>query len=916
MTKFIIEIVVDASKAKPGVKTIRKELKTVETAADKMNKKLKQAFTFAAIVLATKQVATLADEFTTLQNRLKTVTDTETELIGVTEELFDIANRTRSAYEGTVEVFARVGLAAKDLGRDQEELLQFTESLNQAVTLSGASGIEAKAGLIQLSQGLASGALRGDELRSVLEQLPVVADVIAKSLGVTRGELRTLGAEGKISAEIVLDAFKESRIELEERFGEAVPTLSQSFTVLRNNVLEYVGAADDSLTASENLSGIILGLSGNIDELVAGVGTLAVTFAALKLLPVGANALAAASAFVELRIAVAQGRAVILGSAAATAQQAAAEVAGAQATLAKAAANVAAASSENIKAGAVVVAAEAAFIQNAVEIQGVAAQTAHTAAANALTVAQTRLAAATAATTVQARILALINPFAIAVAATAAFGFALTSLLDDLKEVNEEIGRNAASGVNLGLTEFSQAGEEILRVQENLAKVTATIDREIATKGFANPTALVLAERYRERLERVGLEQEALADGTAKTTVQAREQIQALQDLSDAVDGVVSSIEIENELLALNSRERGIQAELIRQVAALNKGDGPEVTDAQAAVLEGSIRQNQALREQAEVLERIRGPQRDFEVNLQALTELLDQGTISQEEFNQELQNLAASSDDLDLSKLDLEKFTGQLGELDIDALRALLAEIRGADADTGVPLSAELQLQADLLERIKGPAREYAETQAALAVLFQENKISVEEYTAALESAAAAAGDIAIEDTAEGIGTIFEDAGTEFSKFLEDGTRDLDDFVENYLIQLALIAARQALLGAFGQQGATEGVAGAFAGLFGGGKAAGGPVDPSKAFLVGEEGPEIFTPDQAGEIIPAGETAAIMGGGQAASPVVNVAPAQVTNVIVEDPSAIPAAINSGSVDDALVNVVVRKRRQIKGAIG
>lgn len=916
MTKFIIEIVVDPRKATTGTKKVRKELKATETAADKMNKQLKRAFTFAGIFLATKQVATLADEFTNLQNRLKTVTDTEAELVTVTEELFDIANRTRSAYDGTVEVFARVGLAAKDLGRDQQELLQFTESLNQAVTLSGASAIEAKAGLIQLSQGLGSGALRGDELRSVLEQLPVVADVIAESLGVTRGELRELGADGKISAEIVLDAFKEARVELEERFGEAVPTLGQSFTVLRNNMLEYVGAADESLGASEGLSVTILGLSDNIDELIAGVGTLGVTFAALKLAPIGTRALAAASAFVELRIAVASGRAVILGSAAATAAQAAAEVAGAEATLAKAAANVALIETETAKAVVVLGTAEATFIQAAVDTQATAAQAAHVAAANALTAAQGRLAVATAATTVQARILALVNPFAIAVAATAAFGFALNSLLDDLKDVNEEIGKNVAADAKIGLTEYGKVGEDILRVQENLAEVTANIDRDLANKGFANPTALAIAERYREQLARLGLEQAALADGSAKTTVQAREQIQALEDLAGAVAEVVAGFEQENMLLAENSRERGIQAELIRQVAELNKGEGPEVTEAQAAVLEGTIRQNQALREQAEVLERIRGPQQAFETNMRALTALLDQGTISQEEFNAELLNLAQSADDLDLTGLDLEQFAGQLGELDIDKFRELLASIRGADAETGVPLSAELQLQADLLERIKGPARIYAETQAALAVLFQENKISLEEYTAALESAAQAAGDLAIEDTAEGVGTIFEDAGTEFSKFLEDGTQDFDDFVNNYLAGLALIAAEQALLALFGQPGATEGVASVFASAFGGGKAKGGDVDPNKAFLVGEEGPEIFSPDSAGEIVPAGETAALMGGGQAAAPVVNVSPAQVTNLILDDPNAIPAAINEGAADDALVNVVTRKRRTIKGIIG
>lgn len=262
--QFIIEVVVDPARAVRGNRRVRGELGRTETAADRLGRTLRRAFAITSIVLLGRQLVTLADEFTNVQNRLRTVTDGEAELATVTNELFAIANRTRSEYGATAEVFARVGLAAKNLGRDQQELLQFTESLNQAVLLSGASATEAQAGLIQLSQGLASGALRGDELRSVLEQLPVVADVIAQSLGVTRGELRVLGQEGKISAEIVLDAFKEARIELEERFGEAVPTVAQSLTVLRNRVLQVVGAQDQATGASRALSETILDLSENV----------------------------------------------------------------------------------------------------------------------------------------------------------------------------------------------------------------------------------------------------------------------------------------------------------------------------------------------------------------------------------------------------------------------------------------------------------------------------------------------------------------------------------------------------------------------------------------------------------------------------------------------------------------------------
>ena len=133
-------------------------------------------------------------ELTDFQNRLRLVVDSEEEVRDVTQELFDIAQRTRVEFGAVSTVYSRTALAARDLGIDQSRLLQFTESVSQALILSGASAQEARGALIQLSQAIASGRLRGDELRSVLEQLPVVAQTIADSLGVTRGEFDRLPA--------------------------------------------------------------------------------------------------------------------------------------------------------------------------------------------------------------------------------------------------------------------------------------------------------------------------------------------------------------------------------------------------------------------------------------------------------------------------------------------------------------------------------------------------------------------------------------------------------------------------------------------------------------------------------------------------------------------------------------------------
>lgn len=225
---------------------------------------LKNALASLGAYLSARELVRLLDTYTNLQNRLR-ATGLEAQNLGaVYRSLLDVSNSTRQSLEGTVETYSRLANSAKDLGLSQQELIDFTKSLNQSIALSGASAGEAQAGMIQLAQGLASGVLRGDELNSVLEQLPTVADVIAKQLNVTRGELRQMGQDGKISADIIFDAFKNARTELEEQFSKSVPTIGQSFQVLQNNVVDLVGKFDEATGASELLSKAIIFISNNL----------------------------------------------------------------------------------------------------------------------------------------------------------------------------------------------------------------------------------------------------------------------------------------------------------------------------------------------------------------------------------------------------------------------------------------------------------------------------------------------------------------------------------------------------------------------------------------------------------------------------------------------------------------------------
>lgn len=287
-----LTIGVDGRRAAAGSRVVVRSLADIRGAAGRtgkavtgLNKRMQAASATAAVMrraltglgagLAAREFIKLSDSFTNVQNRLKLVTDGSFELGAVQERLFKISQETRTSFEANATLFNRMALSAKDLGVSLEDVLQTTQSLNQAVILSGAATTEASQGLLQLSQGLASNRLSGDELRSVLEQLPVVADVIAKQLGVTRGELKFFGEQGKISAGVVFEAFRNAREELAGRFAETVPTVAQSFIILRNAAIRFVGNLNNSTGIVTALSKVIIKIAANFDDFAKGISVVA-----------------------------------------------------------------------------------------------------------------------------------------------------------------------------------------------------------------------------------------------------------------------------------------------------------------------------------------------------------------------------------------------------------------------------------------------------------------------------------------------------------------------------------------------------------------------------------------------------------------------------------------------------------------
>lgn len=219
-----------------------------------------------AAVISARQIAQAADTYTTLTNRLRLVTDSSEELAAAQGAVFDIAQQTRQPLDATAELYQRVAQNADQLGLSLSEVAGITESVNQLVALSGSSSQAAEAGIRQFAQALGAGALRGDELISVIENVPALAKAIADGLGVTIGELRQLGADGALTAEAVAQAIQKTSAATADSFSQMQATGGQALTALGNSLTQAIGQLDAATGSSAAFANGILELSRLIDS--------------------------------------------------------------------------------------------------------------------------------------------------------------------------------------------------------------------------------------------------------------------------------------------------------------------------------------------------------------------------------------------------------------------------------------------------------------------------------------------------------------------------------------------------------------------------------------------------------------------------------------------------------------------------
>lgn len=223
--------------------------------------------------LSVQQVGAYAQAWQDLSNKLAnavrdSVPPFET-LADVTERVFDISQKTRSGLDATATLYARLERSTRSYGVSVEDITRLTTIINQGFVVSGATAEEASNAIIQLAQGLASGALRGDEFNSVNEQGNRLMIALADSMNVSIGALRNMAAEGKLTTEVIVNGLLSQGDKIGQEFAKTTATISQSLEIANNNITKFFGENATVKTGVKIFSDSVISLSENLDVLSA-----------------------------------------------------------------------------------------------------------------------------------------------------------------------------------------------------------------------------------------------------------------------------------------------------------------------------------------------------------------------------------------------------------------------------------------------------------------------------------------------------------------------------------------------------------------------------------------------------------------------------------------------------------------------
>lgn len=230
---------------------------------------LSRVATSLMAILSVQQVAQYADAWTTLNNKLANALRHGEQLVDVTERVFNITQQTRGSLDATASLYARLERATREYGTSADDLAKLTTIINQGFVVSGATAQEAENAIIQLSQGLASGALRGEEFNSVNEQGNRLIVALADSMGVGIGQMRQMAAAGKLTTDVVVNGLLSQGVTIGNEFANTTTTISQALQVAGNNITKFFGENSTVKTGTAIFNDAVISVSENIGALSA-----------------------------------------------------------------------------------------------------------------------------------------------------------------------------------------------------------------------------------------------------------------------------------------------------------------------------------------------------------------------------------------------------------------------------------------------------------------------------------------------------------------------------------------------------------------------------------------------------------------------------------------------------------------------
>ncbi|EAB2649950.1 tape measure protein [Salmonella enterica] len=230
---------------------------------------LSRVATYLMAILSVQQVSQYADAWTTLNNKLANALRPSEQLVDVTERVFNITQQTRGSLDATASLYARLERATREYGTSADDLAKLTTIINQGFVVSGATAQEAENAIIQLSQGLASGALRGEEFNSVNEQGNRLIVALADSMGVGIGQMRQMAAAGKLTTDVVVNGLLSQGVTIGNEFANTTTTISQALQVAGNNITKFFGENSTVKTGTAIFNDAVISVSENIGALSA-----------------------------------------------------------------------------------------------------------------------------------------------------------------------------------------------------------------------------------------------------------------------------------------------------------------------------------------------------------------------------------------------------------------------------------------------------------------------------------------------------------------------------------------------------------------------------------------------------------------------------------------------------------------------